>query len=142
MRRSTMPVRSRIHSSEVSTMFSRSALVRIRSGTYMPVPEIVAPRTGLSRADMVGKNLLADVLVHPLLHETRQRADGAAERLGSAGAVADEAHAVHSQERRGPVLLPVDLGLEPAQRRQHEHRSQARQQVPAQFLAHLVRQEA
>ena len=33
MRRSTMPVRSIIHSWEVSTIFSRSALVRRRSGT-------------------------------------------------------------------------------------------------------------
>lgn len=33
MRRSTMPVRSMIHSWEVSTIFSRSALVRRRSGT-------------------------------------------------------------------------------------------------------------
>ena len=34
MRRSLMPVRVVIHSSEVSTIFSRSALVRIFSGTY------------------------------------------------------------------------------------------------------------
>ena len=33
MRRSLMPVRVVIHSSVVSTIFSRSALVRIRSGT-------------------------------------------------------------------------------------------------------------
>ena len=33
MRRSLMPVRVVIHSSEVSTIFSRSALVRILAGT-------------------------------------------------------------------------------------------------------------
>ena len=38
MRRSLMPVRVVIHSSEVSTIFSRSALVRIFSGTYEPTP--------------------------------------------------------------------------------------------------------
>jgi hypothetical protein len=38
MRRSLMPVRDVIHSSEVSTIFSRSAFVRIFSGTYEPTP--------------------------------------------------------------------------------------------------------
>src|ERR1044072_5768688 len=133
IRRSMMPVRPPIHPSHVSTIRAKSSLVRTRSGTYMPVPEMVAPRMELSRADMVGENLLANVLVHPLFHETRERADRAPKRLGAARAVADEAHTVHSQERRGPVLLPVDLGLEPAQRRQHEHRPQARQQVAAQL---------
>ena len=36
MRRSRMPVRLTIHSSDVSTIFSRSALDRTRSGTYTP----------------------------------------------------------------------------------------------------------
>src|SRR5205814_9954278 len=39
-RRSFIPVREVIHSSEVSTIFSRSALVRILAGTYEPTPEI------------------------------------------------------------------------------------------------------
>src|SRR6266581_7885727 len=39
-RRSWIPVRDVIHSSEVSTIFSRSALVRILAGTYEPTPEI------------------------------------------------------------------------------------------------------
>ena len=38
MRRSRMPVRVRIHSSDVSTRRSRSALVRTRSGAYIPQP--------------------------------------------------------------------------------------------------------
>ena len=38
MRRSRMPVRVTIHSSDVSTSRSRSALVRTRSGAYMPQP--------------------------------------------------------------------------------------------------------
>jgi hypothetical protein len=37
MCRCSMPVRLLIHSSVVSTIFSRSALVRIRSGRYLPV---------------------------------------------------------------------------------------------------------
>src|ERR671931_724538 len=113
MRRSTIPVRSRIHSSEVSTIFSRSALVSTRSGTYMPVPAMVAPRTSSRRRDMVRLDLFPDVLVHPLLHEASQRPDGTAEGLGLAAAVADEAHAVDPQQGGGPILLPVDLGLEP-----------------------------
>ena len=43
-RRSRMPVRVRIHSSDVSTMRSRSALVRTPSGAYMPQPVIRALR--------------------------------------------------------------------------------------------------
>ena len=38
MRRSRMPVRSTIHSLEVSTIFSRSEFVNRCSGTYDPVP--------------------------------------------------------------------------------------------------------
>src|ERR1022692_3535983 len=45
MRRSLMPVRVVIHSSEVSTIFSRSALVRIFSGTYEPTPVMEQERT-------------------------------------------------------------------------------------------------
>ena|SRR5690606_29648611 len=42
MRRSRIPVRSRIHSSDVSTIFDRSSLVSFLSGTYMPTPEMQA----------------------------------------------------------------------------------------------------
>ncbi len=45
-RRSRMPVRDRIHSSEVSTMRSRSVLLSTRSGTYEPQPVIRTLRTG------------------------------------------------------------------------------------------------
>ncbi len=46
MRRSLMPERETIHSSVVSTNFSRSAFVSTRSGTYEPVPTMC---TGLRR---------------------------------------------------------------------------------------------
>src|SRR5882724_6222248 len=46
MRRSLIPERDTIHSSVVSTSFSRSAFVRMRSGTYEPVPTMC---TGLRR---------------------------------------------------------------------------------------------
>jgi len=37
-----MPLRDAIHSSVVSTSFSRSALVRMRSGRKLPVPAMRA----------------------------------------------------------------------------------------------------
>src|SRR5437867_5689092 len=107
MRRSRMPVRSRIHSSEVSTMCSRSRFVSTRSGTYIPVPVMVAPRIPSGRRIMVGSDLLSDVLVHPLLHEPDQRADRAADRARTARPVPDEAYAVDAQQGRGAELLPV-----------------------------------
>src|SRR6267142_2310868 len=42
MRRSRIPVREMIHSSEVSTILSRSAFVRTRAGRDEPVPRIMA----------------------------------------------------------------------------------------------------
>ena len=45
-RRSRIPVRLRIHSSDVSTIRSRSALVRTWAGAYLPQPVTWALRTG------------------------------------------------------------------------------------------------
>src|ERR1044072_2774515 len=75
IRRSRMPVRSTIHSSEVSTSFARSAFVSTRSGTYMPVPVIVAPRIPSGRRIMIGLDLLANVFVDAALHERGQGVD-------------------------------------------------------------------
>src|SRR6185436_6184797 len=82
IRRSRIPVRARIHSSDVSTIFSRSWFVSTRSGTYMPVPAMVAPRIRSGCGDMVRLDLVLDVLVHAVLDEPRHGADRAAERLG------------------------------------------------------------
>src|SRR6266446_562293 len=46
MRRSLMPERVTIHSSVVSTIFSRSAFVTTRSGTYEPVPTMCTDLVG------------------------------------------------------------------------------------------------
>ena len=43
MRRSRIPVRSRIHSSLVSIIAARSSLVRTFSGSDVPMPMTVAP---------------------------------------------------------------------------------------------------
>src|SRR5881628_664656 len=115
IRRSTMPVRSRIHSSEVSTIRSKSALVSTRSGTYMPVPTMVAPRIASGRRIMIRLDLLTDMLVDALIDEADQGADRAPVRAHSAAPVADEADAVHAQQGRCAVLLPVDPLLDPAQ---------------------------
>src|SRR5690349_13682306 len=138
IRRSRMPVRSRIHSSEVSTMRSKSWFVSTRSGTYMPVPVMVAPRVVSSRAVMVRLDLLANVLVDLVLDELDQGADGAAIGADAARPVADEAHAVDAQERGRPVLLPVDALLDPAQRGPHEERAGACKPAARQLLAHHV----
>src|SRR5437773_9532317 len=142
MRRSTMPVRSRIHSSEVSTMRSKSALVSTRSGTYMPVPTMVAPRIASGRRIMIRLDLFPDVLVDPLFDEADQESDRAPVRAHPAAPVADEADAVHAQQGRRAVLLPVDPLLDPAQGGPQEQCPGARQPVATQLLAHHVREQA
>src|ERR1044071_4284017 len=141
IRRSRMPVRSTIHSSEVSTSFARSAFVSSRSGTYMPVPVIVAPRIPSGRRIMIGLDLLANVFVDAALHERGQGVDRAPEGARSARAVADEAHAVHAEERRRTVLLPVDARAEPRQGTPHEQRAEHGQRVALDLLAHRAAEE-
>src|SRR5216117_2999167 len=142
MRRSRMPVRSTIHSSDVSTSFARSWFVSTRSGTYMPVPVMVTPRMPSGRRVMVGLDLLADVLVDALLDERGERVDGAAERSRAARAMADEAHAAHAEERSGAVSLPVDPGAEAMERAAHEQRAEHRQRVALDLVAHRAAEEA
>src|SRR5689334_5167422 len=108
MRRSRMPVRSTIHSSDVSTIRDRSSFVSRRSGTYMPVPVMVTPRTPSGRRIMIGSDLLADVLVDALLHERGDAVDRAPERAPPARAVTDETYAVHAEKGHRAVFLPVD----------------------------------
>src|SRR5260221_2043752 len=141
IRRSRMRVRSTIHSSEVSTSFARSAFVSTRSGTYRPVPVIVAPRIPSGRRVMIGLDLLANVFVDAPLQERGQGVDRAPERAGSARAVADEAHAVHPEERCRTVLLPVDARAEPRQGPSHEQRAKHGQRVALDLLAHGTAEE-
>src|SRR5262249_36279177 len=137
MRRSRMPVRSRIHSSEVSTIRSRSRLVRTRSGTYIPVPAIAAPRRTSGRAAIVRLDLLPDVLVHALLDESRHGPDPALDRLGPAAAVPDETDAVDAEQGCGAVFLPIHLLLEPPHGRAHEQGAHHRERVSLDLLAQL-----
>src|SRR5262245_16535724 len=141
MRRSRMPVRSTIHSSDVSTSFSRSWFVSTRSGTYMPVPVMVVPRMPSGRRVMVRLDLLTDVLVDALLDERRQRVDRAPECARAARAVADEADAVDAEQRRGAVLLPVDARAQPPERALHEQRAEHRERVLLHLVAHGAAEE-
>src|SRR6266498_2011991 len=130
IRRSTMPVRSRIHSSEVSTMRSKSALVSTRSGTYMPVPTMVAPRIASGRRIMIRLDLLPDVLVDPLFDEADHGTDRAPVRAHPAAPVADEVDVA-----RGTQLgqrfehQRVALGIFLADRQQPDARIRTPEQV-------------
>src|SRR3989442_13875074 len=98
IRRSTMPVRSRIHSSEVSTIRSKSWFVSRVSGTYMPVPAMAAPRTS-GRGVTIRLDLFPDVLVHALLHEGGHRTDRASNGARAAAAMADETDTIDAEQR-------------------------------------------
>src|SRR5687768_12113157 len=137
MCRSEIPVRSRIHSSEVSTIFSRSAFVSRASGTCMPVPAMVAPR--ISRSGFtVGLDFLSDVLVHPLVDERDDRADRAADRAGAAAPMAHEAHAVDAEQGRRGVLLPVELPHQALECRAHQQGAEHRHRVARDLGADLL----
>src|SRR5881409_1139895 len=95
-----MPVRDLIHSSDVSTIFSSSTFVRMRSGRAEPVPRITArlsPRViespdpqirpgRLRRFGRAGRrypeNFVVDAVVHAISHEL----------LGHAHCVLDGTH--------------------------------------------------
>ena len=87
IRRSLMPVRVRIHSSVVSTSFSRSWLVTMREGRYTPVPAICRPDSGW---DGIGLGFLVGTgnfggpnnpIVHPVFDGLDGYADGITNRL-------------------------------------------------------------
>src|SRR6185295_20295865 len=105
-RRSRMPVRDVIQSSDVSTIFSRSRLVRIFSGSDDPVPRMTARfspgifgslrdgagagrdrRTGLAGRREPG-DLLVNPIVHPIAHEIEGHAHGVLEGAHRGAAVA------------------------------------------------------
>src|SRR5258708_24031599 len=102
-RRSRMPVRVTIHSSLVSTIFSRSALESTRSGSARPVPTMVAPRMRSSFGIDAPQQIL-DVRVHPLLDERGGAQHAAADGARGRAAVADQDDAVDAKQRRAPVL--------------------------------------
>src|SRR6185503_2094570 len=89
-RRSRMPVRDVIQSPDVSTIFSRSRLVRIFSGSDDPVPRMTARfspgifgslRDGAGagrdrRAGLAGRREPGDLLVNPIVHPIAHEIEG------------------------------------------------------------------
>src|SRR4030081_2466531 len=119
-RRSLIPVRVVIHSSLFSTILHRSALVRIFSGTLLPLPIIetvrwVLPERGLERGCcfMITANLLDDMRVHLLFNRLRRDPQCVFDRQRRARAVRNDANTVDTERRAAPVLLifcfPPDL---------------------------------
>src|ERR1700730_5580425 len=109
MWRSRIPVRDMIHSSEVSTSFSRSALERIFFGTAAPVPRIFARFTGptaplglhepvFARVELGDLGL--DRLGEPPLGEFGGEADRVLDGLGRGAAMANDHAALDSQQGR------------------------------------------
>src|SRR5438309_12084128 len=104
MRRSLMPVRVKIHSSVVSTIFSRSAFVSTRSGTYEPVPTMCTDLVcrfdrglrswGLLELVIDSLDVFDNVLVEVTLDEFGRDADGVFDGFGRAGAVRLDANSV------------------------------------------------
>src|SRR5207247_6320422 len=127
MRRSRIPVREVIQSSEVSTIFSRSALVSTRDGRAEPVPRMTArlslrviqplrrhratawerrPR-GLRRRDP--QDLVVNPVVHPVAHEIQSDPYGVLDGAHGRPAVADDGGRPNAQKRHAAVLGIVDL---------------------------------
>src|SRR6185295_16564936 len=126
-RRSRMPVREVIQSSDVSTIFSRSRLVRILSGSDDPVPRMTARvspgifgslrdgadpgrgrRSGLA-ARRDPDDLLVDPVVHPIAHEIERHPHGVLDGAHRGAAVTDDRRPAHAEERHATVLGIVDL---------------------------------
>src|SRR4051812_28742868 len=78
------------------------------SNPKSPIPNPQSPSSllVLSTGDG-GLDFLDDLRVHAGLEELLADADGVLDRAAFAAAVADEAVAIHAQQRRAAVLLPV-----------------------------------
>src|SRR5712664_4376386 len=108
-----MPVRVKIHSSVVSTIFSRSALVSTRSGTYEPVPTMCTGlvcrfdrglRTGgLVEFGIEPLDVFDDVFVEVAFDELGGDADGVLDGLRRTRPVSLDANAVDAEQDRAAV---------------------------------------
>src|SRR2546422_11225759 len=114
-----MPERVVIHSSVVSTIFSRSALVSTRSGTYEPVPTMCTDLVcrfdrGLRSCELVIESfdVLDDVLVEVPFHKLRRNANSVFDRLRGARAVRLDTNTVDAQQHCAAVSVGVKLLLQ------------------------------
>src|SRR5664280_3341131 len=127
--RSRMPVRETIHSSEVSTILSKSLLVKIFSGRQVPKPAMRAvsacrsctldPLRCVAGAKLA--DLGFDVADDPARGVSVGEADGVPDRICARARVAHQARPAHAEQRRPPVLGVVRLALEG---REHAFRQQ------------------
>src|SRR5690606_34926665 len=102
MRRSLMPVRVVIHSSEVSTIFERSSLVRTFSGMKLPVPMMLEAQKGCWLGVGMDEEVLGDggldVRVDLLGDGVAGHADGVFHGVGAGAAVGDDGDAVETEQ--------------------------------------------
>src|SRR2546428_9572126 len=144
--RSRMPVREAIHSSDVSTIFSRSAFVRTRSGRADPVPlmtarfspRVIEPphpqvRTGRKRrAPIAGRrhpeNFVVDAVIHAVLHEFLRHAHRVLDGTHGRPSVADDRRRPDPQERHAAVLGIVHFLAEVAEGRTRHDVSHLREE--------------
>src|SRR5688572_3722356 len=130
MCRSSMPVRDLIHSSLVSTIFSRSAFVRTRSGRYLPVP---AMREYILMRPILDE--LADLEWNALARFDDRRLDGVLERELIRGSVALQHDAVEADEAGSVVTARIDALAQPLERRlRHEPLDVAEEAAPELLL--------
>src|SRR5690606_35960289 len=114
--RSLMPVRSVIHASLVSTIDSRRALVRAKSGTY-PWTAVMAAVVFMDRNGHVfGRGTkgaswslerLVDAFMQFAFHHLPGEQQHVLHRMLVADAMADDHAAVHAQHRCTPVVLVI-----------------------------------
>src|SRR5205814_4355013 len=116
MRRSLMPVRVVIHSSEVSTIRDRSALVRRFSGTQLPVPTIETVRRALPESGrgfergcrfMITADFLDDMRVELMFNRLGRHPERVLDCERGARTVRDDANSVYAEERAAAVVFVV-----------------------------------
>src|SRR3989441_5845435 len=144
IRRSLIPVRVVIHSSEVSTIFSKSLFVRTRSGVQEPTPTMWTSRAGsIMPASRSGPScglrgelvqILADVVRHARLGAPGRGTDRVLDRARVRAAVRDDACPVHAQKRRPADLGVVHPPLQPPKRRLEQKSGEHAQGIASYFV--------
>src|SRR3989338_2516793 len=99
---SFMPVREVIHSSVVSTIFSKSLFVTILRGRYDPKP--IMPTFLDSHISLVTLQFFYNVFIHVLCHELGRNLYGVLYRLRRGRAVAYDAPSINPQKRRPAIF--------------------------------------
>src|SRR5215208_3990191 len=79
MRRSLIPLREKIHSSDVSTILESSLLVRTRSGAKEPVPRITVERVGIKGTKVQAKGGVPQARVSQAGAELKAERDASGE---------------------------------------------------------------